>query len=370
LDDLDDDAIEEEPAFPWMHRGPPRWFRSNAGGMTLEEVPSRLTAIRNEYALVIDYIEPDELDPLLRPYFNSGFGIEIRMLHKEREEHRRQWLFRDEAGTIRLNAVFRYVEPKGDSGAAAPADTESPPAGTVKPKPVPVGFIETFNEEARIIRDHLLHDDGKETLTTFYYNENIMIAAVTETKDAGGEFRRIYTDNYRYNRFYALRNVERTYHESLNEEPVRLAFPYRSLDAAADTDFIRGTVPLSSDFFGGHIAEEGDRVLYDTDSRGRVLSQTMVDPRGIETWTITHTWLDDRIISIQKIEGSDEKITEYEYNSNGDRIIQRDWQNGVLERQIRIDGNNETEELFINGVVVLRAYWVDGRKIREERVRR
>jgi hypothetical protein len=35
-----------------------------------------------------------------------------------------------------------------------------------------------------------------------------------------------------------------------------------------------------------------------------------------------------------------------------------------------MDGSREVEELYMNGEVMLRALWEDGRKISEERVRR
>jgi len=62
-------------------------------------------------------------------------------------------------------------------------------------------------------------------------------------------------------------------------------------------------------------------------------------------------------------------LSEYDYDGSGNRIAQRDYRNGVMERHIVIDGDNETEELYLNGIVVLRAYWENGRKISEERVR-
>jgi len=109
--------------------------------------------------------------------------------------------------------------------------------------------------------------------------------------------------------------------------------------------------------------------VYETDARGRVLVQTMFDDDGEVIWVITNVWSDDRITAIHRVEGDDEKITEYEYDSDGDRIVQRDINNGEIERIIRTDGNREVEELFMNGNVILRATWEDGIKISEEMVR-
>jgi hypothetical protein len=37
---------------------------------------------------------------------------------------------------------------------------------------------------------------------------------------------------------------------------------------------------------------------------------------------------------------------------------------------VLINGSKETEELYMDGVMVIRAFWEEGRKISEERVRR
>jgi YD repeat-containing protein len=438
----EDGEAEIEPEF--IPAGPPRWFRSNAGGMALEEIPSRLGALRNQYALVIDYVAPDELEPRLTPFFKDEYIIEIRILYKDKKETRKQWLLRDEGGNTRVNAVFRPVEDEaasekpvdesvleepalaetGDHPEIALADTEAGgadaeilsgeissdeaasseiapsevpsgeiasaeiPSGEVKepdaktsnakasdaqaqePKS-PSGFIEIFNENGRIAMDYSLFEDGAEILTEYFYNSGALIRAETKTKDSEtGEYRKTHTDNYRYNRSYSLRNVERVFHEAAGVEPVRLVFPGRVIDAAYEKDFMKEKTTLVSDFFGGDQVDAGYSMVYDTDSRGRVLGQTLHDAKGEVVWTVKNTWVGDRITSILKTEGEDERLTEYDYNGSGDRIAQRDIRNGVLERQVLIDGAKETEELYMNGVVVLKAFWEDGRKISEERVRR
>jgi YD repeat-containing protein len=435
-----------EPEF--IPAGPPRWFRSNAGGMALEEIPSRLGAIRNKYALVIDYAAPDELDPRLEPFFRDEYIIEIRILYKDKKEIRKQWLLRDEAGNTRVNAVFRAAEdedapvadgavPEEQGGEPEPeapalaeagepelalADTETPsaedavseapsveapsaetpsgeaPSGETASEEIasgevqepgaeasnaqapnaqatetrtPAGFIEVYDENGRIARDYSLFEDGGEILIEYVYNGSALIRAETKTKDPDGvEYRKTHTDNYRYNRSYSLRNVERVFHEAAGVEPVRLVFPGRVLDAAYEKDFIKEKTTLASDFMGGDQVDDGYRMVYDTDSRGRVMGETLYDAKGEVVWKVINTWIGDRIKSILKIEGEDEKLTEYDYDGSGNRIAQRDIQNGVLERQVLIDGSKETEELYMNGVVVLRAFWEDGRKISEERVRR
>jgi len=356
-----------EPEFiPENH--PPRWFRSNAGGMAIEEVPSRLGALRNKYALLIDYVPLDELDPRLLPFYNDDFLIEIRILYNDRKEERRQWLLRDLDGNTRVNAVFRLNQDEGIPGEPEAEKSEDKTPG---------GFIEVFNENGRISRDYSLFEDSSEILTAYFYNENVLIRAETLMKDADKlEYRKTHTDSYRYNRSSSLRNVERVFHEASASqkaaviEPVRLIFPARALDAAKEKDFLKGKLTFSSDFLGGYQADNGFRIVYDTDSKGRVVSETMYNNRNEVVWTVKNTWVGDRIKAILKTEGADERLIEYDYDGSGNRIAERDIRNGILERKVLINGNKETEELYLDGVVALRAFWEDGRKISEERIRR
>ena len=400
LMDFSEDGFAEETQLGWMPPGPPRWFRSNAGGMALEEIPSRLSALRNTFALVIDYVDPVELDARLQPFYKDGYAIEIRILYEKGEEARKQWLFRDGRGYTRLNAVFRELAEKpaseeesvdsdangidAGSGIIGTADNDSAADAAAKePSPVAenaesAGFIELFNEHSLITADYWLFEDGGEILVEYFYNRNTLIRAETKRKAAGnapGEYTLQHTDRFRYNRSASLRNEERFYHETAGMDPVFLAFPSRVLDAASNDNFLSDSLSVGSEFLGTVFVSEGFRMLYETDSRGRILTQTMVDGEDEVVWVIANTWVGDRIISTLKTEGLDgdtpnEKLTEYEYDSNGNRIVQRDINNGILERLVRFDGNNETEELYLNGVVVLRAHWENGRKIREERVRR
>jgi len=336
---------------------PPRWFLSNAGGMAVEETPSRLGALRNKYALLIDYVPADELDPRLLPFYKDEYGIEIRVLYIEEKESRRQWLFRDKDGNTKVNAVFRMIQED---------DEEETPEGKT-----PGGFIEVFNDTGRISRDYSLFEDNSEILTAYYYNGNTLIKTETQTKDADKlEYRKTHTDMYRYNRSYSLRNVERVFHEPAGVDPVRLLFPARALDAAYDKDFMKDKLTFSSDFLGGYPADAGFRIVYETDSKGRVLSEILYNSKNEIVWTLENTWAGDRISSILKIEGGDERLIEYDYDGSGSRIAERDIRNGILERRVLIDGVKETEELYLDGAVVLRAFWEDGRKISEERIRR
>jgi YD repeat-containing protein len=368
-----------EPEFiPANH--PPRWFRSNAGGMAIEELSSRLGALSNKYALLIDYVSSDELDPRLLPFYKDEYIIEIRILYKEKKESRKQWLLRDKDGNTRINAVFRLIEENPDEPALA--GTETGEADDIlsdgamasddkKPEDkTPGGFIEVFNENGRISRDYSLFEDSSEILTAYFYSGSALIKAETQTKDADSlEYRKTLTDNYRYNRSYSLRYVERVFHE-FGIQPVRLVFPGRVLDAANEKNFLKERLTFTSDFLGGYPVDAGFRVVYDTDSKGRVVGEILYNGKNEVVWTMKNTWAGDRIIAILKTEDGDERLIEFDYDGSGNRIAERDIRNGILERKVLINGGKETEELYMDGVLALRAFWEDGRKISEERVRR
>jgi hypothetical protein len=451
---------------------PSRWFRSNAAGMALEESPSRLAALRNEYALGVDYLPPAGLPELLAPRYEAPWRVEVRILYKGGLETRRQWIFRDPAGTARLAAVFDQdllnppaaetpppgepepatepaaapeteaaaeaaavetepvteaavgaaeaepvteaaaapeaepavetaapAEPAAEAAAGDEAPPESAGAGGETPDaaetadaaedgggaaetaeadegerpPALTGFIELYNEEGQIIAEHLFREDGEEAITRFFYRGGRLIRAELGQKDQAGEGEQpipVYTDQYRYNRAASLRAVERTYHRGAEAaSPVSLRFPHMVLNAAADTDFVGPPATFVSGFPEEYLIGEGYRVVYTTDDRGRVLTETRQDDKGTVIAELVNTWTGNRLSSVRLKAGEDERLTEYEYNSRGDRIIERNYRRGVLERLVRTEGNRETEELYMNGAVILRAVWEDGRKISEERVR-
>jgi len=365
--------------------------------MPLEEIPSRLVALRNRHALVIDYIRPYELEPFLAPFLEDGFRIEARVLFERGEEARRQWLFFDESGGARLNAVFRrapasglagngfldlaflaesVAQDAGDDDAFRDLDEVAPPPANVAAEPggiAPAGFIEVFDEGGRIVRYYSFAEDGAETLAAFYYGEGLLVRIETKTRDPADparEFLATHTDHFRYNRSRSLRYVLRVFHMDADAEPARVSFPSDLMDEAFWEGFVRAIIP-GADFMESFFdAGDGYAVRYETDARGRVLSQTMLDPSGEIAWQIRNEWRDDRVVSISRVEGGDERLTEFEFDAAGNRTLQRDSRNGALERIVRFEDGLEIEELYMDGVLVLTALWRDGRIISEERARR
>jgi hypothetical protein len=149
-----------------------------------------------------------------------------------------------------------------------------------------------------------------------------------------------------------------------------MRFPRLSLHTTDENEFVRPASVVSSEFFDDVILNSGDRILYTTDARGRVISEVRRDEQDKVLGEIINSWSGDRLTSILWKSEGEERLIEYGYNASGDRVLERNTRNGALERVVRRDGDREVEELYMNGEVILRALWEDGRKISEERVRR
>jgi hypothetical protein len=237
------------------------------------------------------------------------------------------------------------------------------------------GYIELYDPEGYIVEEHLFSSDSSDRMVNYFYNRQRLVRAVTKIYHPAGETEESYvedycTDYYRYSRSSSLRGVERVYHAEAEEfEPVRLRFPHVVLAAAKNTSFVNPGVSFTNEFFKDILLDSGSRVLYTTDERGRVLTETRRNEDGEITGELQNTWSGDRLVSVRWKAGDDERITEFEYNSDGDRIAERNINRGVLERVVTQDGDREIELLYIDGKPVLRAVWEDGRKISEERIR-
>jgi hypothetical protein len=356
---LADETSEAHPREKLEWVKPARWFRSNAAGMPLEEIPSRLAALRNEYALVIDFTEPEELPEYLTPYYDDGYFIENRAIYKDGEKLRTQWIFRDKIGTTRLLAVFPDAEDE-----------------TIN------GFIEMYGEDYALLSEYKFAD-GKSAKTEFSYNKGVMVSATAWQWDEGapaspesamdGKYKKMYTDYFRYNRSRYLRNVERVYHEEqlikIHGDSLAAVFPNKIMDAARDDTFFNEKLNAVPEFFGETAVGEGDKIVFATDERGRVTSETFINKDDNVIWEIKNKWAEDRIVSISRTEGETELLVEYEYDEAGNRIMERNLRNGVLERVVRSEDKFDYEELYLQGRIFLTAVWEDGRKISETRVR-
>jgi hypothetical protein len=336
-----------------------QWYRSNASGMALEYMPSGIVALGNEYSLSVGTVSSRELPAFLLPLYDTSFLVELRVLYRDKEPYRQQWIFKDYRGTTRVNASGEFGQNPGVEIS---------------------GFIDVYDEGHTLISERRFID-GMEIFTFYDYSEGLLVKAETWTYAAGQvsatamqrnsmkEPPRI-TDYYRYTRSFSLRAIERVFHQGYDESLMdRITFPAINPGVSREPEFLNPGLALSTEFLDDIITAPLGRIIYTTDSRGRVLVETMLDENGEVLGELLNTWNGDRLDTVLWKSGDDERLTEYEYDSNGDRILERNMNNGVLERTVRTTGSRDIEELYMDGRIVLRAVWEDGRKISEERVR-
>ena len=360
IDFVDDDDYEYVPPYrgyiyareipDWVQ--PRRWFRSNAGGLAIEEMPSRLSALRHEYSLAVDFAYREELpNELISFYDDDKDYIEVRFLYEKGIQSRTQWIFRDINAKQRLVAVFSEMEDR-------------------------TGFIEKYDETGLLEVEYGFLEDDKKNKTEYVFNNKMLTtSSVYEWEENDGEYEYIlsYIDTFMYNRSMFLRGIERKYYKdgelSFDNEPVRLTLPSSIKSAIDDKLFMEARYNSLPEFFGASVIRKDFKMVYRTDDRNRILAQTLYDEEDEVVWTIVNTWTGDRITTTVKTEGDIVMTASYEYDSGGRIVRESNSRNGILERVVRVDGNNEIEELYLDNVIVLRAVWEDGRKISETRIR-
>lgn len=339
-----------------------RWFRSNSGGMAVEEMPSQAAAIRNEYALAVAYTGKEELPPNLLPFYNDDLFIESRILYENGLQKRIQWILRDWNGASRVVGVFIQPELSDNKNSAHNGGIKN-------------GFIEIYNERSFLITEYRFLEDGTRSRINYAFNDNFLVSSTVylwEENDRGGEYVESYADYLRYNRSLFLRGVERVFFKgrkiSLSDEPLRVSFT-RDL---ADTDSLKKLISEKfhsyPEFFGEVFVHASEKIVYTTDERSRILSQTLYDSDNKIVWVINNKWVNGRIASTEKKEGGAVSLAEFSYDSEGEKILEKNYKNGILERVVRREGKTDIEELYMNNMIVLRAVWEDGRKISETRV--
>jgi hypothetical protein len=335
------------------------WYRSNQAGMVLEGISSRMVALHYEWALYVERVGYNSLPALLRGYYNASYAMEQRLLYERGALKRRQWIFRDARGITRVNASL-------------PADLAS--VGKVEGGEVPP-FIEVFSSSRMLTEVHQYLASGVYT-TRYSYREGLLVKAETFLDNVP-----LWTDNYRYSRKALLRGVERKYHDAgsyaeklqgTSSGPPVVPASIELREAPPVPGFVSPVVSydnsIMTDVLGSIYSVKAERVVYDTDTQGRVLTETRYDKDDNVLAVINNEWAGDRIAQIRWTGGSDEGRIVVRY-SGKDRVSEEDYRNGVLERKVFVRGDEEIEEIYMNGKVILRAVWKDGRKLSEEGVR-
>jgi hypothetical protein len=371
------------------------WYISNPAGMAVSPSPSRLAALRQKNCLALAVVAADTLPPVLAEYYKPQLKIDFRTLFENGKPIREQWIFRDEKGSSFVVAVA-VVEQNAESS---------------------IAFIESYNEDGFIEEERLF--DEKETQIKYFYKGQILTRTETriweqiekpldevqpiEAQDAEGETAEVqparevefetvettvYTDYYRYSTSASLRAVERVFQKgSPDTARFLVAFPPIRLRQEIDPSFVKPASTNHSTFLAGGVP--ASNALYTTDTRGRVLAETYRDEKSGALVEMKNIWVGDRISAVEQKffekpqdedetaeddlekrgEVIDEKRIEYEYNSAGDRVLEKDYNNGTLERTVQRNGDREIEEIYLEGKVVLRVFWEGNRKIKEERVK-
>jgi hypothetical protein len=112
-------------------------------------------------------------------------------------------------------------------------------------------------------------------------------------------------------------------------------------------------------------------VQFQLDNKGRILSETRRDDKGNVTGTLSNTWDGERIVTITwESPPDDTRVVNFSYNDDGDRVREENWRRGVLDRDVvteTVGGDTiEIETLYLDEKPVLRARWVNGKKVSEE----
>jgi len=353
-----------------------RWFRSNAGGLAVEEMYSRYAALRNEFALAIDIAHHDEIPEYILSFYKDGLIPEIRILFKNSEIYRTQWILKDIDGRTRVNAVFLDEEESEQSTENSEQINESGEKEDDFLEIVDLyfkeGFVEVYDEKSFLISEYRFFKSGNRNKIEYEYNKNlIIISTVMDWQGESKDYHTAYKDFFYYNRSLSLRTIERIFYKEMqiDDDTLKIIFPRRIMDALNDPFIEEQKLNIYPEFFGEIIVYAENKIVYENDDRGRTLKQTLYNDKKEVVWVIVNIWSNDRIVSAIKTEGDNIFIAEYEYDSKGERILERNLRNGNLERIVHTNNKTDIEELYFNNILVLRAVWEDGRKISETRIR-
>jgi len=393
------EGAEDTSASDIVFKEPARWYKSNAGGLAIREVKSRIIALRSEYALSIDSANHDDLPEFAMPFYLDDYKIEVRSLYKKGIHIKTQWLLRDTNNKTRANAVIMEITEEirhpvvrekiavtvtdGENENENENEKENDEKNIEDETPEEIvefiykkhGFIELYNDELNVMSEYAYLKDGSVNRIDFEYNETFLTKAVFHTltgDESSGKYVKTYADFYRYNRSSSLRTIERVFYTDMKakeDDLVKISFPRNIRDVINENLFVNERLNIYPEFFGDVYIESDSKMVFDIDNRGRIIKQTLYDEEDEIIWVISNLWQNDRIAVTTKTEGDLTLSAEFEYNKAGDRISERNFKNGVTERYVRTEGKQEIEELYMNNAVVLRAVWEDGIKISETRVR-
>jgi hypothetical protein len=334
------------------------WYISNSAGMILEKTFSR-AALREPYALKIDHHQQDIIPVEISEYIDAStpvpqsFSAELHTLYENAEEINQRWILRYANG----NSWIVLSVAKTD------ADAENVADNGIASK----GFAEYYDESGLLIREDTFIE-ASVLSNRHSYDDEILLQSETWQRPLEDSAIHLWSDVYHYARTGALRSIERIFYSE--ETETRFA-RFSPLGPDYENLSVRSSAPtISSDFISDIINLPNANIEYVTDDEGRIIAEIYTDDEGNVIGELTNTWSeigsDDRLASISWKAENDTRLIEYEYDETGNRLIERNYRDGILERLVRIEEDGEVEELYLRGILSLRALWKDGQKISEE----
>jgi hypothetical protein len=232
--------------------------------------------------------------------------------------------------------------------------------------------MEIRNSEGDVTREFQFEENQAEWDYRYFYRNRILTRVEIWYRGPPSEteqpvFTLMYTDLYRYSRSGSIRAVDRTLHQGALES-LRIGFPNIGPGIPFSGELISHGSIYTSEYFAGAESSEDVTVSFTLDHRERVLTEVWRDEDGEILGELINTWAGDRLQSIMWKSDTDERLIEFEYDNDGNRVVERNFRNGLLERSVTAQDGLDVEEIFMNGRLILRAFWENGIKISEERI--
>jgi hypothetical protein len=399
------------------------WYISNSAGMALERAMP-LRALREKNALAVHEVKPEDVPREIRKYYSAPWRITCSILYEDGKRIKTQWVFRDQmqialfvaaisdngAGFIewyddlgflveeqRLDAdgsgyfisysYTSHILLKAEAHLVEAVPQETPGEETPLPEEdeeiVPGILIPSAEDEPPLLESDMMEvpiiDNLADERPAQIPAANIPSAAeaarnpegpapIPESFVAitGRESGPVWTDFYRYTRSNALRSIERRFHnQGAQSELAR--FPRFVEGGASDINFVDAPTPRLSIFLPDMTSIESSKIDYTFDNKRRILTETYRDAEDAVIGELKNIWENDRLSAVVWTTPKDERRIAYLYDEAGELVKEEDYRNGVMERRVERAGERELETLYKDNKEILKAVWIDGRKVSEER---
>jgi hypothetical protein len=390
-----------------------------------------LRAMREKNALAVHEVKPEDVPREIRKYYSEPWRITCSILYEEGKRIKTQWVFRDQmqialfvaaisdngSGFIEwyddrgflveeqrldadgsgyfisysykdytlLKAEAHFVEAVAQeaSGEETPASDYLNELNELAEELIPGIIIPSEEDELSLIETDMTETpiiDNLSDADIVNMPETVPSAAemvrspdgpapIPETFVAitGRESGPVWTDFYRYTRSKGLRSIERVFH-SPGTQPELIRFPRFVEGGSTDINFVDVPTPRVSIFLSDMMNIESSKIDYTFDNKRRVITETYRGEDDAVIGELKNTWENDHLVSVNWTSPGGELSVVYIYDEDGEFTREEDYNNGVIERSVTRDGEREIETLYRDNKEILRAVWLDGRKVSEERV--